>query len=226
VTEPDKKANELGHWWPQILPDGDTVIFTSVGTPIETSRIMARSLKTGEQKLVIRGAVGGRATDSGHLLFARVETVLAAPFDAARAEVTGPAVPIAGGVPSGTRSCERGLLYALVDPPRAGQAGSALLKARAGASHEIGRHEAQAPPRPVGPRTSLGAWRRDPIRLPYSLHVVQDALPRVRSFGQVRAVEFGRRRYRPRAPSQNYGTLSRYPVHVTWPPERPQDELA
>ncbi len=98
LTVPDKKANELGHWWPQILPDGKTVIFTSLGTPIDKSRILARSLESGQQQVLLEGATFGRVTPSGQLLFARTETVMAAPFDAGRVTVTGPGVPIAEGV--------------------------------------------------------------------------------------------------------------------------------
>ena len=35
LTAPDTAKGELGHWWPQILPDGDHVIFTAYRTPIE-----------------------------------------------------------------------------------------------------------------------------------------------------------------------------------------------
>jgi hypothetical protein len=35
LTKPDTTKAELGHWWPQVLPDGDHVIFTAYRTPIE-----------------------------------------------------------------------------------------------------------------------------------------------------------------------------------------------
>src|SRR4029077_20289152 len=35
LTSPDTGRGELGHWWPQILPDGDHVLFTAYRTPIE-----------------------------------------------------------------------------------------------------------------------------------------------------------------------------------------------
>jgi len=35
LTVPDKKKGELGHWWPQVLPDGDHVLFTNYTTPAD-----------------------------------------------------------------------------------------------------------------------------------------------------------------------------------------------
>jgi eukaryotic-like serine/threonine-protein kinase len=98
LTTPDRSKGELGHWWPQILPDGDTVLFTVFSTPIEHSRLAALSLKTGKQKTLIEGAVSGRYISSGHLMFARGENVLAVPFDLRKAEVTGVPVAVLEGV--------------------------------------------------------------------------------------------------------------------------------
>ncbi len=98
LTSPDPAKNELGHWWPQILPGGETVLFTAFSTPIEKSRIVARSLRTGEQKTLVEGAVFARYAPSGHLIFARIETVMAVPFDLRRLEVTGSPVPVLEGV--------------------------------------------------------------------------------------------------------------------------------
>ncbi len=98
LTAPDRSKGELGHWWPQILPDNDTVLFTVFSTPIERSRLVAMSLKTGKQKTILEGGVFGRYLTSGHVVFARGETVLAAPFDLRRLEVTGGAVAVLEGV--------------------------------------------------------------------------------------------------------------------------------
>ena len=94
LTEPNTKDGELGHFWPQILPDGKTVLFTSFKTPVEQSRIEAYSLETGARKVVMDGGFHGRYVASGHLLFARSTTVFAAPFDVNRQEVTSPPAPV------------------------------------------------------------------------------------------------------------------------------------
>jgi eukaryotic-like serine/threonine-protein kinase len=94
LTTPDRSRGDLGHWWPQILPDGDTVLFTAFSTPNERSRLMALSLKTGKQKMLVEGAVSGRYLPSGQLVFARGGNVLAVPFDLRKVEVTGAPIPV------------------------------------------------------------------------------------------------------------------------------------
>ena len=98
LTKPDRSKGELGHWWPQILSDGDTVLFTAFSTPNERSRLVALSLKTSKQKTLIEGAVSGRYLSSGHLIFARGENVLAVPFDLRTVELTGAPVAVLEGV--------------------------------------------------------------------------------------------------------------------------------
>jgi Tol biopolymer transport system component len=100
VTSPDRSKGELAHWWPQILPDGDTVVFTSFSSPIERSRILSRSLNSGQQKTLIEDGVFGRYMAPGYLVFARGETVFAVPFDAKRAKVMGAPVPVLENVAS------------------------------------------------------------------------------------------------------------------------------
>jgi serine/threonine-protein kinase len=93
---------------PQILPDGDTVIFTllTLGERLNGERlnrwddatIVAESLATHVRREILRGASDGRYLDSGHLLFARSGVMFAAPFDAVGAIVTGEAVAVVEGV--------------------------------------------------------------------------------------------------------------------------------
>jgi serine/threonine-protein kinase len=98
LTRPTIDDGELGHWWPQILPDGESVLFTSFRTPAERSRIEVYSLKTGKRKVVADGGFFGRYAASGHLLFNRSTTVMAARFDLKRQETISPAVPVLAGV--------------------------------------------------------------------------------------------------------------------------------
>ncbi|MGH9783780.1 MAG: hypothetical protein ACRD88_06300, partial [Terriglobia bacterium] len=94
LTEPDRTKGELGHWWPQLLPDGETVLFTIYSTPFERTRIALYSLKTRQQKVLVEGTLFGRYVPSGHIVYVRSETLLAAPFDSKRLEVTGTAAPV------------------------------------------------------------------------------------------------------------------------------------
>ena len=98
LTTPDRARGELAHWWPQILPDGDHVLFTNFSTPIERARIEVLSLKSRSRKVLIEGGVFGRYLPTGHLVYARGGNLLAVPFDLRRLAVTGSAMPVLEGV--------------------------------------------------------------------------------------------------------------------------------
>jgi dipeptidyl aminopeptidase/acylaminoacyl peptidase len=98
LTDPDVAAGELGHWWPQFLPDGKHVVFTGFSTPVEKSRVMVYSMATGTQRVLVEGANFPRVLASGHLVYARANGIAGVPFDLARAEVTGPEAPVLEGV--------------------------------------------------------------------------------------------------------------------------------
>jgi eukaryotic-like serine/threonine-protein kinase len=91
LTQTDTAKGELGHWWPQILPDGDHVIFTAYRTPIDRATIDVVSIRTGERKVLFTGGLFGLYVPTGHLIYAAGEAIRAVPFDLKRLEVTGPA---------------------------------------------------------------------------------------------------------------------------------------
>jgi serine/threonine-protein kinase len=92
LTKVDSSKMELGHWWPQVLPDGDHVLFTAYRTPIETATIEVLTISTGERKVLLTGGVYGFYVPTGHLLFAVGETIRAVPFELDRLQVRG--VPV------------------------------------------------------------------------------------------------------------------------------------
>jgi serine/threonine-protein kinase len=94
LTTPDSSRNELAHWWPQFLPDGEHVLFTVMTVPVERARIEAISLETGARTVIVEGGVSGRYVPTGHLLYAKGEVLFAVPFDVERLRVTGQAVPV------------------------------------------------------------------------------------------------------------------------------------
>ena len=83
--------------WPDILPDGDAVLFTTTGP----DRIWMHSLKTGERRLLVEHGSHARYVSSGHLVYTSAGSLMAAPFDAERAALIGPAVPVVEGVMMG-----------------------------------------------------------------------------------------------------------------------------
>jgi Tol biopolymer transport system component len=86
---------ENSHRWPQLLPGGKTLLFTSVSSG--DSQIYAQTLQTGERQAVGKG-VAGRYLPTGHLAYVQGGTLMAAPFDPAQSKMTGPAVAVLPGV--------------------------------------------------------------------------------------------------------------------------------
>ena len=97
IAVPDTKNGELKYLLPQLLPGGQTVLFTVIHTPLPTwedTEIVAQSLATGKRTVLIRGGADARYLRSGHLLYLRRGTLMAVPFDLVRLEVTGGAVAL------------------------------------------------------------------------------------------------------------------------------------
>ena len=102
VTTLDTAKGERSHRWPQVLPDGRTVIFT-VGIAdspgdYDGANIDAQRLDTGERRTVLRGARMARYTSLGYLVYQRAATLLAVRFDPARLETVGEPFTIQEGV--------------------------------------------------------------------------------------------------------------------------------
>jgi len=102
VTQLDNERAERTHRWPDVLPDGSAVIFTS-DTQASTeyyddARIEAVRTATGERKVLVEGASQARYIPNGNLIFARGGALFAMPFDARALEVRGSPVQIAQGV--------------------------------------------------------------------------------------------------------------------------------
>src|SRR5580704_6388320 len=98
LTTQDPSENETTHRWPWFLPDGRHFIFLagSTFTPREssTNSIRMGSLDSAATKLLFRSHYQAMYA-SGNLLFLRQSSLMAQPFDEARFELTGEAVPIA-----------------------------------------------------------------------------------------------------------------------------------
>jgi Tol biopolymer transport system component len=77
------------------------ILFTSV-TSSGPSEIVVRDLDTGAERVVAQGD-DARYASSGHLLFARGQTLFAVPFDANTLDALGPVVRVVEGVQQTTR---------------------------------------------------------------------------------------------------------------------------
>jgi serine/threonine-protein kinase len=93
LTRLDK--GESGHFWPEWLPGGKAVLFTT--ETAAATQISVYSIQTGERQTLFPG-VYPRYASSGHVLYAQGGTLMAAPFDPERLRVVGPSVPVIEGV--------------------------------------------------------------------------------------------------------------------------------
>jgi Tol biopolymer transport system component len=86
---------EVTQRWPQMLPNGKAVLFTSspTNTTHDDANLVVQPLPGGTRKVVQHGGYHGRYLPSGHLLYVHDGTLFAAPFDLDRLEVTGQPVP-------------------------------------------------------------------------------------------------------------------------------------
>ena len=98
LTTPDADGEPQWYERPHVLPGGDAVLYGSNerGGRYDYA-IMVESLSTGERRQLTRG-MNPHYVSSGHLIYARDETLYAAPFDPERLEIRGEGVPVQTGV--------------------------------------------------------------------------------------------------------------------------------
>ena len=99
ITVPDLKKGEDSHRFPQFLPDGKSVLFsTGIAGDFQVARIEVVSLESGDRKVVHQGGYFARYLPTGHLVFMQEATLFAAPFDLERMELTRSPTPVLEGV--------------------------------------------------------------------------------------------------------------------------------
>lgn len=91
---PELAGGELFQQWPQLLPGGKAVLFTSSSTPgmFNSADLVVQTLPAGPRKTILRGGYHGRYLPSGHIIYIHDGTLHAAPFDLNKLEVVGPPV--------------------------------------------------------------------------------------------------------------------------------------
>jgi Tol biopolymer transport system component len=97
---------EVTHRWPQVLPGGRAVLYTSHSGMVgfDGANLVVQPLPSGPRTIVQRGGHYGRYLLSGHIVYVYEGTLFAAPFDLERLEVTGQPVPVLEGVDAIPRS--------------------------------------------------------------------------------------------------------------------------
>ena len=96
LTRPDRARGEADHFWPEILPGGQAVLFTITATTggLDQAQIAVLDLRTGTQTTLIRGGSDAHYVPSGHLVYGAAGTLRAVAFDLARLAVVGTPVPV------------------------------------------------------------------------------------------------------------------------------------
>ena len=102
LTTLDNQAGEITQRWPQVLPGGKAVLFTSNTrqSNYEDSDIVVYSMVSGQRKTLQHSGTYARYLPSGHVVYMHEGTLFAVPFDLQRLEVTGQPAPILEGVAS------------------------------------------------------------------------------------------------------------------------------
>ncbi len=97
LTDSKSQSRALMHLWPQVLPGGKGVLFAATSASGQGSlRVFAPN--TGKLRTLVENSTYGRFVSSGYLIYYQREALFAAPMDAERIELTGPAVPLIYGV--------------------------------------------------------------------------------------------------------------------------------
>ncbi|MBN1905211.1 MAG: serine/threonine-protein kinase [Deltaproteobacteria bacterium] len=94
-----EKLNEGFPANPQMLPDGDTLLFTNItGLNMVNWQVMVQSLKTGERKVVLHSGFEARYLPTRHLVYTlagkNFNSIYAIAFDLDKLDVAGGSVPI------------------------------------------------------------------------------------------------------------------------------------
>ena len=100
VTVLDSAHGEISHRFPQLLPDGKTVIFTVKQnniTSFDDAIIAAENVVTHERKILINGGSYARYVPTGHIMYARGSSIYAVPFDPVAVETKGSPLPVEQG---------------------------------------------------------------------------------------------------------------------------------
>ncbi len=115
----------------QLLPDGDTVLFSLARADAwysnvwQKADVFIQSIRTGERKTVVEGGSDARYVPTGHLIYIVDGTLMAAPFDLDRKQVTAGQMPVIEGVRrvGGAHFAvsDTGVLVYIPGPARAGE---------------------------------------------------------------------------------------------------------
>ena len=83
---------------PELLPDGDSVLFSATTGTWDEGQIVAQSLSTKKRTVLVRAGSDARYVATGHLVYALDDGLFGVAFDAETLKVSGSSVPLEEGV--------------------------------------------------------------------------------------------------------------------------------
>jgi Tol biopolymer transport system component len=101
LTTLNASLGEFSHRLPFVLPGGRAVLFTVTYAQFprwDATDIVVQSIATGERKILINGGADARYLSTGHLLYMRLGSLMAVPFNLERLEVTASPVAVTADV--------------------------------------------------------------------------------------------------------------------------------
>jgi len=101
LVELDEEKQEKSQRWPQVLPGGGAVLFTSATSSddeFDDASIEILNLSTQQRRVIYQGGTYARYINSGHILFVNGGSLFAFPFDLKTLTATGSAAPVIEGV--------------------------------------------------------------------------------------------------------------------------------
>lgn len=96
LTAPSAGSREVTFGWPDILPDGEAVLYTAAS--LTGSRVAWLDIPSGVSRPLVESAAFARYSPTGHLVFERRGRLEAAPFSTRERRVTGTSRPILRGL--------------------------------------------------------------------------------------------------------------------------------
>lgn len=83
---------------PELLPDGDSVLFSATRSNWDGAKIIVQSLSTSKRTVLVEGGSDAHYLPTGHLVYAFGDKLFGIPFDADGPAVTGEAVALVQGL--------------------------------------------------------------------------------------------------------------------------------
>ncbi len=96
LAAPMAGSREVRYGWPELLPDGRSVLYTAV--TLADSAVALLDFASGERRVLVEAAAFGRLSPTGHLIVERRGRLEAAPFSLDERAITAPPQAVVRGV--------------------------------------------------------------------------------------------------------------------------------